>query len=97
MIAIVSTLPNTSMAAEHPSLFFTKKDLPKIEKRTHAAPWLKNTRQHILNAADEYLKTSTTPYPLDGVKRHQFFTEVRFADSSMAQFEFTGTDTQLKE
>ena len=51
-------------SGEHPSLFFTKAELPAIKARSLSLPWLRETREQIKNKADLYMQLSTTPWQL---------------------------------
>jgi hypothetical protein len=56
----------TASADTHPSLFFETGDLPDIKARAESLPWMRDVKSEILNAAERYMGTSTTPYPLSG-------------------------------
>ena len=48
----------------HPSLFFSKDELPAIRQRSIALPWLKEVREQIKIKADLYMALPSEPYPL---------------------------------
>ena len=48
----------------HPSLFFTKAELPAIKARSTALPWLREARKQIRIKADLYMELETQPWQL---------------------------------
>ncbi len=65
VMTFIGTVQTVS-AQTHPSLFFDISDLPDIKARAESLPWMREAKSEILNAAERYMGTSTSPYPLSG-------------------------------
>jgi len=66
-VLIASTLLSVaSDESAHPSFFFNLDDVPSIKERSESTEWLRTMKQAVIEQADYFLKTETSPYPLSG-------------------------------
>lgn len=59
-----NSVDEISVQGIHPSLFFTKDELPAIRERSQSLPWLKDVRKEMRKKAELYMKLDSQPYKL---------------------------------
>lgn len=88
LAAIVS--PSLHSAEQHPRLFFTLEDVPAMQERAESTEWLRTMKQAVLERAEVFMETSTTPYPLaskfNGKGTAGRFVQIRLGTLSLAGY-----------
>lgn len=61
---LLASLRGVAAELPLPHLFFSAKDVPELRRRAESTDWLRQAKSNVIAAADKFLETPTTPYPL---------------------------------